>query len=244
MTRTRTALQEAVAFLTALPAPRSAPTPEALAWFPAAGAAIGAAEGALWRLARRLLPDLPAAVLAVLADAVITGGLHLDGLADAADGLFAHAPSKDRLDIMSAPDIGAFGTVALGLALIGRSAALASLEPSPLLLAALACGSRSAMATSIGCLPYARAAGLASAFAGPGGRRRALRSGLGGLGLAAAMGALAAGRRGLLAVGSGAVAAGAVLLAAKKRVGGYTGDVLGAAGSAFEVAGLLAATRR
>jgi adenosylcobinamide-GDP ribazoletransferase len=237
------AIRQALAFLSPVVPPGGAPTPEALSWFPAAGIAIGGTEGALWRSARRRWPPLPAAALIVGADVALTGALHLDGLADTVDGLFAHQRSKDRRSIMADPNIGTFGAAALGLAIVGRTAALSAVDASPLLLAALACGSRSVMAAAIGFLPYALEAGLVSAFASPDGRSRGRRAGLVGLGIALALGALAARRRGVLAVGSGALAAGAVLVVGQQRLGGYTGDVLGAAGTTFEVVGLLAAAR-
>ncbi len=236
------ALRGAFAFLTPVFPPRPA-TPEAVGWFPVVGAAIGAVEGLLWRSVRRRWPPLPAAGLIVGADVALTGALHLDGLADSADGLFAHVLSKDRLAVMTAPDLGAFGATALGLALLGRTAALSALDASPPLLAALACGSRSVMALAIGCLPYARETGLVSAFCSTDGRRRARRAGLAGLAAALGLGALAAGGRGAVSVGSGSLAASAVLVLARRRLGGYTGDVLGAAGTVFEITGLLTAAR-
>lgn len=238
------AAREALAFLTPLARSKEGPSPDALTWFGGVGAAIGCAEGLIWRAARRFWPDLPAAVLVTSCDALLTGALHLDGLADSADGLLAHVATKDRLDIMSAPDLGTFGAVALGIALIGRVAALAAREPSPLLLAALAGGSRATMALAIGSFPYARSVGLASAFSSPEGQGRARRAGLTGIGGALVLGALADKRRGPLAVASGLLAATTVLLAARKQLGGYTGDVLGASGTAFEVVGLLVAARR
>ena len=90
--------------------------------------------------------------------------LHLDGLADTADGLLAHVPTKDRLEIMAEPGVGSFAAVALGMALLTRAAALAALEPSPLLLGALYCSSRSVMVVASRSLPYARPEGLVSAF--------------------------------------------------------------------------------
>lgn len=241
---TNDAAREALAFLTSLGRSKKGPSPDALTWFAAVGATIGGVEGLIWRAARRFWPNLPAAVLVTSCDAFLTGALHLDGLADSADGLLAHVATKDRLAIMSTPDLGTFGAVALGIALIGRVAALASREPSPLLLAALTGGARATMALAIGSLPYARSVGLASAFSSPEGREQARRAGLTGIVGAFVLGALADKRRGPLAVACGLLAATAVLLGARKQVGGYTGDVLGASGTAFEVVGLLVAARR
>ncbi len=103
------------------------------------------AVGLTWRRASRSFPPLLSAALSVAADCAVTGALHLDGLADTADGLLAHVPTKDRLEIMAEPGVGSFAAVALGMALLTRAAALAALEPSPLLLGALYCSSRSVM---------------------------------------------------------------------------------------------------
>lgn len=239
------AASEAVAFLTPFGRSRGRPSPQAMTYFPVVGALLGAGEGVVWRWARRTWPALPAAVVALGADVAMTGALHLDGLADTADGLLAHAPRKDRLDIMSAPDLGTFGTVALSVALMGRAAALSDLEPSPALLAALACGSRSAMVVAARKMTYVREHGLASAFLpATGSGDGALRAGITGMAAATVVAGVAEGRRGVIAMVAAAAAASGVLLAAQRRLGGYTGDVLGAAGSVFETVGLLASARR
>ena len=122
-------LRVAVAFLTPLhltPAGTTPPppTPRSMAYFPLVGGAIGALVGLTWRQARRTFPPLLSAALAVAADCALTGALHLDGLADTADGLLAHVPSKDRLEIMAEPGTGSFAAVAVGLALLTRAASL------------------------------------------------------------------------------------------------------------------------
>jgi adenosylcobinamide-GDP ribazoletransferase len=243
-------LRAAVAFLTPVDLspsgqPSPPPTPRSMAYFPLVGAAIGALVGLTWRQARRSFPPLLSATLAVAADCALTGALHLDGLADTADGLLAHVPSKDRLEIMAEPGTGSFAAVAVGLALLARAAALAALEPSPALLAALYCSSRSVMVVGSRWLPYARRDGLVSAFLPqPDGRGQVDRSllsaavgALGALGLAAAV----AGRRGAIAVVAGWGGAALVFECSHRRVGGYTGDVLGAAGVCCETCALVVA---
>ena len=248
-------LRAAIGFLTPLgvtPTGGSAPPPSPLsmAYFPLVGAAIGSAVGLTWRRARRSFPPWLSAALSVAADCAVTGALHLDGLADTADGLLAHVPTKDRLEIMAEPGVGSFAAVALGMALLIRAAALAALEPSPLLLGALYCSSRSVMVVASRSLPYARPEGLVSAFL-PGTDGKAtdgaaqshtdwsLVAGVigaaGALGLATAV----AGRRGAAAVIAGWGAAAVVLESARRRLGGYTGDVLGAAGVTCEISGLV-----
>ncbi len=260
-------LRAALELLTPLGRARDAPSRSAMAWFPVAGACIGALDGLAWQLARRVLEPLPAGVAAAAADAVLTGALHLDGLADTADGCLAHVPARARLDIMATPEVGAFGTVALALALATRSSALATQPPSLALSVALGAASRSLMAGATTTMAYARPGGLVTAFlpspatagepspAGPAPAAdpvpadpvpadpvpAAVAAGIAGALLVAGAGG---GRRAVEAVAAGSAAALVVLGAAERRLGGYTGDVLGAAGVACEAVGLLVAGRR
>ena len=138
-------LRVAVGFLTPVGKGASTPTPVTMAYFPAVGAAMGWILGKAWKAGRRHWAPLPAAVLVVAGDGALTGALHLDGLADTADGLFAHVPERARLDIMADPHIGTFVAVAVGVSLLSRAAALAALTPSPAMLVAVICSSRSVM---------------------------------------------------------------------------------------------------
>jgi adenosylcobinamide-GDP ribazoletransferase len=233
-------MRRAVSFLTPFGGPAD-PAPSALAWFPAVGALIGLAVGGIWWAAWRGWPPPAAAAIAVIADAVLTGMLHLDGLADAADGLLPPLSRARRLEVMADPRLGAFGAAGLAIVLLARFGAFASMVPSPLAVAGLWSGSRTAMAVTARLVPYARPAGLASAFL-PGAAAR--RAGPAVLGLAGGLLALAlafAGRGalGLAAVGTEAATAAAVVFLAWRRLGGFTGDVLGAAAVAGETAGLL-----
>jgi adenosylcobinamide-GDP ribazoletransferase len=245
-----------------------------MAYFPVVGASLGALIGLAWRISLRRLPPLPAAALVVATDALMTGGLHLDGLADTADGLCAHVPAKARLEIMAEPQVGTFAAVAVGVTLISRTAALASLKASPALLAALYCSSRSVMVIASRALPYAREEGLASAFlpaaaaahdpenralpdsaladsaladgalADSAGPDVALQAAVAGAGAALLLASLVAGRRGARAVVTGWISAALVLGMARRRLGGFTGDVLGAAGVVCETTGLLVAAAK
>jgi len=220
--------RQALAFLTPVGG-ATTPSPKALPWFPVVGAGIGAALGGVWWTAGEVWPPAVAAAVVVAADLAITGLLHLDGLADSADGLLPHLSREQRLDVMAAPDVGAFGVGVAGAALLLRWSALAVLRPDPALLAGLWCGSRTLMATVATTVPYARDQGLATAF-------------LGGQWIwpVAVLGAIVS------AVLAGWAAAGVliglvVVALAKRRIGGFTGDVLGAAGVIAETAGLLVA---
>ncbi len=237
------ALVAAATFLTPFGGGRGAPPPEAVAWFPVVGAGIGLATGLGWRVAARVVAPGVAGALACVTDAALTGALHLDGLADTADGLFAHASATDRLAIMAEPQVGSFGAVVLASALGLKAAALGASTPSPVALGALCASSRSLMALATRSLPYARPGGLASAFlpdATDVGRRDAARlAGAAGL-LGAFVAATAVhGRRGALALVLGPLAGCGVVALARRRIGGFTGDVLGAAGVVCETVGLL-----
>lgn len=235
-------MRRALAFLTPLGG-AAAPGPTALAWFPVVGAAMGLALGGVWWVAARLWAAPVAAAVVVVADLALTGMLHLDGLIDSADGLLPpFADRARRLAVMADPAAGAFGVgAAIGLLLL-RWAALAALRPSAVLLAALWGGSRLAMAVAVRALPYARAAegGLATAFLGGGGRRFPPVAGGALVVVLAALGGVHA----LVGVVALAVAAAAVVGLAARRIGGFTGDVLGAAGMVGETIGLLAAAAR
>ena len=229
----------AVAFLTALGRPTS-PDRATLGWFPVVGAALGLALGAAWTLAGRLWPPVVAAGVVVAIDLAVTGMLHLDGLADSADGLLVAGLERDRrLEIMAEPTVGAFAVAVVGVTLLLRTAALTVLAPAPFLLAALWSASRTAMAVAARALPYARPAGLASSFLGG----SAVPVAVGGAALALAL-ALADGLAAVGALGGAAVGAVGVVTLARRRLGGFTGDVLGAAGVVAETTGLLVAAAR
>jgi len=230
-------LRAAVGFLTSVPVgPETpGPGPGTAAWFPVVGALVGLAVGGIWWGASEAFPPLVAAVIAVVADAILTGGLHLDGLADTADGVLPHVEggSERRTAIMATPEVGAFGVVTLVVVLVGRVAALASMEPDVLLVAGLWCASRVAMALALAVVPYV-GGGLGTAF----GRGRAAAWGL----VPAALLCATAGVAGVAALGGLALASIGVVLLARHRLGGVTGDVLGAAGVVGETIGLVLAT--
>ena len=237
-------MRRALAFLTPLGGPAT-PSPAALAWFPAVGLALGLALGAVWWAVADLWPPAVAAAVVVVADLALTGMLHLDGVVDTADGLLPPLDRERRLEVMADPRAGAFGVGAAGAVLLVRWAALAALAPRPLLLGGLWCASRSAMALTTVRVPYARPTGLAAAFAADGRRRRPTELAVaGGVTAAVVLGAVARGWGGAAAVVALAVAAASVVALARRRLGGFTGDVLGAAGMVGETAGLLVAAAR
>lgn len=213
------------------------PGPDAPFHFPVVGAGLGLVLGLVWVALDGSVPHLLLAGLLVATDLALTGMLHMDGLADSADGLLGHLPRRRRLAVMSEPQTGAFALAVVTITLWLRAAALASFaEPQPLLLASLWCASRTSMAVALGSLPYARAGGLATTMTGASG----LPAGI--LGVALTAGLVGwSGRAALAGVAAATVAAAAVHALAFRRLGGFTGDTVGAAGVVGETIGLMLA---
>jgi adenosylcobinamide-GDP ribazoletransferase len=235
----------ALAFLTRVPVGRLVSLgPDDVArgavLFPLVGAGIGALVGGVAIGLDSRLILLLAAALAVAVEALVTGAIHLDALADTADAL--GAPTRERaLAIMREPTIGSFGATALALDLLVRTAALAALldGPDPVLAAtaAFALGRAAPLALSWA-LPYAReGGGLGASLAGSA-RPPWLAAGLL-LGIGVAVAAL--GLRGLWLAAGAAGAVFVVGLVARRRFGGVTGDVLGAAAELATTLALVAA---
>ena len=210
----------------------------ALLWYPLVGLALGLGLAGLDRLLLGRLGGAPEAALLLLAVEAATGFLHLDGLADCADGLLGLHARARRLEIMKDSRAGAFGVAAIGFYLLLAWAsieALAGPARTPALIVTPLV-SRAAM-IAVAYFPVARAGGLADGF------RAAARSWCGALGLllalALAIAVLGAGGAALLAIAL--VAGGAVAAFATVRLGGVTGDVFGAACQCALVATLLCA---
>jgi cobalamin 5'-phosphate synthase/cobalamin synthase len=232
-------MRAALAFLTPLGGAR-VPDRRTLSWFPVVGAVIGAATGAVWWGASQLWPPVVAAAIVIAFDLAITGMLHLDGLVDTADGLLGHLERDRRLAVMAEPTVGAFAVATAVVVLLLRFSALATMVPSVALVAGLWCGSRTVMAVAARAVPYARAGGLVSAFTGGDWRPVAIY----GTAAALLLGALGQGAPGIGAVAASLVAGALVVLAGRARLGGCTGDILGAAGVLAETAGLVVAAAR
>jgi adenosylcobinamide-GDP ribazoletransferase len=232
---------EALGFLTVL-GPSRVPSRRAVVWFGPVGGAIGALLGLLWWGASNVWPPLVAAVLVVVGDLAATGMLHIDGVADAADGLLPLLERERRLAVMASPEVGAFGVAAVAITLLARVAALATADPegwrAVTLLAAFWCGSRMVMAVTTVVVPYGRVGGLAAPFLG-GSAVAVVAASLPFLALAATRGAA-----GVVALASGLVAGALVVVLAIRRLGGFTGDVLGAAGVMTETAALVVISAR
>jgi len=160
-----------MAFLTVIPvAVAGGASGERLgrAYFPAVGALLGLLAGVVLVLAAAVTTPLLGAVAATAVLAVLTGALHLDGLADAADGLFGGGDLSRRLEVMRDSRVGSFGLVAVVLVLVGDVAALAAMTPARALIALVIAGavSRWALLVMIAAVPYVRQAGLGVAAGG------------------------------------------------------------------------------
>jgi adenosylcobinamide-GDP ribazoletransferase len=210
----------------------------AILFAPLVGAALGAAAGlAVWGLGELDTSPLIAAVLVVAALAAVTRGLHLDGLADTADGLGSRRDAAGALEVMKASDIGPFGVLSLVFALLLQVAALGALislypDHHAVALLALACAT-ARIPVVWACrhgLPAARPEGLGALVAGSvSGVNAGLWAGTA-LWVGALIGVMTdvgAGRA-VVAVLLALVAAGALLEHCRRRFGGMTGDVLGA----------------
>jgi adenosylcobinamide-GDP ribazoletransferase len=234
-------LVRAARYLTIVPvrgrqAPAATGLGRAAAWFPVVGAAIGLLLIGADHWLSRAFPALLAALLTVTLWKVLTGGLHLDGLADCLDGLGGHSPEHRRL-IMRDSRIGTFGAVGLVLFLMIEIVALSGLDAHARWRALLLAPTAGRVAPPLVARLFRPAGegGQGAAFMGEVGRLGAMLAVV--VGVAVALAAF--GASGLLAL---VVALAAALLTARfvaARVGGVTGDVLGAAVEVAELAVLL-----
>ncbi len=232
------AIRAALGLLTRLPVRPGPIVPHSVWAFPVAGLAVGAiAALVLWLGLGLGLPAGPAAALVLLAQIVVTGALHEDGLADCADGFWGGYESERRLEIMRDSRVGSYGVLALGLSLLLRWSALVALVQvghAGAALIAAAVLSRAAMVWPMAALPHARADGLARLAGRPEHRAFVLTFGAAGL-IALPFAGFA-----LFALAAAlAVTALACAAIARAKIGGQTGDVLGATQQLTEIAALL-----
>jgi adenosylcobinamide-GDP ribazoletransferase len=230
----------AIGLLTRIPVP-AAPDPEtagrSMRWFPLVGAAIGGIYAVVAWLAAPHLPATVVAVIVVIGEAMLTGALHMDGLADTADGFGGGKSREDILRIMRDPAIGSYGAVAIALliafkivvlsVLLDRRAALPYLVLAPVL-------GRWTAAPLSRFLPYAPPAKSAPAFVGT------LELVWATILTAAIVPALGV-HRTLVCWAAVAVVTGTFGVFCYRKIGGITGDTLGAAIEISECAVLLTA---
>ena len=222
-------------FLTALPLGRPRPfDPKGIiVHFPLAGLAVGLLLALVDHAAARLWPPLVVAALDVALLAAVTGALHLDGLADMADGLYGRREKEKALAIMKDSRVGAMGLVAVVCVLLVKTAALAHVQHARFLaLMVVPAYARSAMIIGMRALPYARGPeGTGSAF---------FETPIGAADfrfvVLPVMLSLFLGWRGLLLNLFFAAAVTALILLYRRRLGGITGDLLGAMVEIIEAA--------
>lgn len=206
-------------------------------WFPAIGLLIGLALLAVDRLTMRALPPASVDVILVVALIAATGALHLDGLADAADGMFGGYSRERRLEIMRDVHSGTYAIVAIASVLALKWAGLNAL-PSNVRVEAIVltpCLARFAMLVGVAAFPYARGEGAGSGF------RESLLPVQFGVAAAVTLAPsiIFLGWGGLYAVAFAAIVAIAIGAFARRLVGGMTGDLYGATVEISEAAVLL-----
>jgi adenosylcobinamide-GDP ribazoletransferase len=204
--------------------------------YPLAGVVVGALQAVAMGVLLWL--GVPAAITAALVLAlavVVTGAMHEDGLSDSVDGLWGGWDKARRLAIMKDSHIGTYGVIGLVLTLVLRWSALGMIAGAggfALVLVVVAAVSRAAMVGVMAALPHAREGGLSRAVGRPAPQVAWTAIGIG-AGLALVMGHL-----GLVFVA--AIIAALWAMIARAKIGGQTGDILGATQQLVEVAMLIA----
>ena len=175
----------------------------------------------------REVPFLLEGVVLVAVAALLTRGLHLDGFMDTCDALAGGHDRERRLELLRDPHVGAFGVVGVVLLLLVKCSSMAALPAESRLwtIALVPCLSRWAILVVMDRFPYVRREGLGTAFL-RGGSRRSL---LAGSAVAVVATMVLTGPLGLLLTAAAGLIAGAVGAWAKRRIGGVTGDIYGAA---------------
>ncbi|MDH4318902.1 MAG: adenosylcobinamide-GDP ribazoletransferase [Desulfobulbaceae bacterium] len=225
-------LLTAFRFLTVIPLPGAQESGEenfsrSLLFFPLVGSVLGLLSAATAWLLQDVVGPLPLAVVLVGLLAGLSGALHLDGLADTADGFFSSRPRERILEIMRDSRIGAMGVIGLVLVLLLKISSLASLEPAMARRAVflMPLAGRCVILIMMALLPYARSeGGLGSLFYGSSVRFKALA----GLFFLVAAAWLVGSVGGLVAVAAGLLVAVLFCFYCRKKIGGATGDTLGA----------------
>lgn len=237
----------AVGFLTILPIGPSADIDDHRAGlrfgaraFPLAGLVIGLFGAMVYAIAHMLhLPPEAAGFIAIGAMTVLTGAIHEDGLADMADGAMAREHMPERLAIMRDSRIGTFGTLSLIIVVGIKTGIIGAIgwpdQVAPLLIGCAA-ASRAVLPAMMRVMRPARGDGLAFAAGRPEENQVVMAAVLGGVFALLLLGLAA----GLVAIVAGIAAAATVAWIAQKRLGGVTGDVLGAAQQVTEAAMMLA----
>lgn len=211
-----------------------------------AGGLIGAvAAGVLAVAGAAGLPPLLSATIAIATLAVITGALHEDGLADTFDGLWGGSTRERRLEIMRDSRVGSYGVASLVLSLAVRVFAIAALMEqigsfAALVIISVAATSRVTGLVPLWLLPSARSDGAAASVTAPGATSMVWGA-LTALAVSCAVLWPAGVALAAIVLGSAAAFAASWGLGeiARAKIGGYTGDIAGAAQQAAEIAMLI-----
>jgi adenosylcobinamide-GDP ribazoletransferase len=191
-------------------------------WYPVVGLVVGALTWLAWKGTMLIFPPLVSGVSTLVTWVLLTGGLHLDGLADCCDGLFASVSVERRLEIMKDPRMGAFGVIGLILILFLKAVALVSLTSTASFGILLATSFARWCILPAALLPLARPSGMGADFAAGFRRSFILWAAIIPLAIAIVLDV-----RGILSITAGLAATDLVLWLAKSRIGGVTGDVFG-----------------
>jgi len=234
----------AIRFLTIVPVGRGgelAPCDlgRSMLFFPAVGALLGLALAGAYVELNRYLPALAASAIVVIVSTALTGGLHLDGLADTFDGFYAGRSREKTLEIMKDSRIGVMGAAALFSVLLLKTSLLAGLPTgaAPAVLVAMPAVGRWSLVLGAHRSPCARADGLGRVFIEGVGRLELLAATV----VTACLGVALLQWAGAAACVSAALATYGTVKYAARRIGGVTGDILGAINEASETIVLLVA---
>jgi adenosylcobinamide-GDP ribazoletransferase len=208
-------------------------------WIPVVGGLVGLVIGLVYVAAGSVMPSLLAAAVATGVGVILTGGLHEDGLADTMDGFGGGVGREETMKIMKDATSGVYGVTSIVMSLVLRTIAL-SILTSALALVFLPSVHAMSRGGSIGLMALLRPAssdGLGAAHDGPNLRRQVVIGYL----LATLIGIALVGLWTVAFAALVALGAGVIGVMARRRIQGYTGDVLGAAQQVGEVTSLVLA---
>jgi adenosylcobinamide-GDP ribazoletransferase len=229
--------RSAVALLTRVPVGgsdrESGGLTRSVKWIPVVGGLVGLVIGLAYVAASSVMPSLLAAALATGVGVILTGALHEDGLADTMDGFGGGVGREETMRIMKDPAIGVYGVTSIVMSLVLRILSLSTLTSALVLvfLPSIHAMSRGGSIGLMALLRPASTAGLGAAHDGPSLRRQVVTGCL----LAALIGIAMIGWWAAAFTVLVAVGAAVIGVTARRRIEGYTGDILGAAQQVGEV---------
>jgi len=231
----------ALRFLTILPVPGDCAEEnlgKSIIWFPGVGIILGLIAAFFGHYLYGIFPPMLASVCMVFILLALTGGFHFDGLADCADGFFSARPREQVLEIMRDSRVGVMGVLALVMIVFFKVAALTEMAPTRVCatLFLMPLTGRCLMVVKMAIFSYVRkeGGGIASVFVGN--RSRLKKASFLALGILYSGCWFAAGTAGLFAGAASIVCVGIFALYCRQKIGGITGDTLGAASELAETA--------